>query len=128
MIYFEPVNLKQWDMFSKVSGVGHVEPFLATKSMEYGDLVLLHVGQQDKRVKSGIYAFGTVVDGPFILHDYPDDYCNEKNTVMVRFDKIIYGNPLISHDECISFCHQFRTVHCIDPKYYSKIIEKLKLR
>lgn len=124
MIYYEPVNLKQWNMFEKVSGVGHVEPFLATMSMEYGDTVLLHVGQQDKRYESGIYAYGKVVEGPFILKNHPYDYCNEKNTVLVRFDAINYTTPLISHGLCKGFIRQFRTVHQIEPEYYA-MIEKL---
>lgn len=124
MIYFEPVNLKQWNMFEQVRGPGHVEPFLATQSMEYGDLVLLHVGQQDKRYESGIYAYGTVVEGPYILRDHPDDYCNGKNTVIVRFDKISYTSPMITHDKCTEFIRQFRTVHRIDPEFYA-VIEKI---
>ena len=127
MIYYEPVNLKQWNMFEKVSGVGHVEPFLATRSMEYGDLVLLHVGQQDRRYKSGIYAYGTVVEPPFILEDHPDDYCNGKNTVLVRFDEIVYATPIIPHEACRAFVLQFRTVHQIDPEHYP-LIEQLLQR
>ena len=88
MIYLEPVNLKQWNMFQKVNGPGHVEPFLATKSMDLGDIVLLHVGQQEKNYESGIYAYGTIIEGPLILTDHPDDYCNGKNTVMIRIDRI----------------------------------------
>ena len=42
--YFEPVNLNQWNMFEKVRNVGHVEPFLATKEMHKGNIMLLHVG------------------------------------------------------------------------------------
>ncbi len=121
MIFFEPVNLKQWNMFDKVDGAGHVEAFLATQSMKYGDIVLLHVGQQDKRYKSGIYAYGTVIEGPFIWRDHPYDYCNNRNTVMVRFEKISYSSPLIPHDICTEFIHQFRTVHKIDPEYYTAI-------
>ncbi len=128
MYFFEPVNLKQWNMFEKVSGVGHVEPFLATQSMNYGDLVLLHVGKQDRRYESGIYAYGTIVEGPFILEDHPTDYCNHKNTVMIRFDKIVYNTPLISHDDCKAFIHQFRTVHRIDPEYCEMIGKLLQLR
>lgn len=128
MIYFEPVNLKQWNMFEKVSGIGHVEPFLATQSMEYGDRVLLHVGQQDKRYESGIYAYGTVIKGPFVLRGHPDDYCNYKNTVMIRFDRISYTSPLITHDACTEFIRQFRTVHRIDPEYYDMIDNLLHIR
>ena len=38
-------------MFEKVSGAGHIEPFLATKAMEEGDLILLHVGRQNRKTK-----------------------------------------------------------------------------
>ena len=111
-IYFEPVNLLQWNMFEKVKHIGHIEPFLATKDMKTGDLVLLHVGSQDKNRESGIYAYGTIVKGPFILTDSPTDYCNNKNTVNVRFDKLCYS-PIIPHEDCKQFCGQFRTVHRI---------------
>ena len=117
MIYLEPVNLKQWDMFRKVCGPGHMEPFLATKAMKPGDLVLLHVGQQDSRYDSGVYAYGSVIEGPFILRDHPDDYCNGKNTVIVRIDRIDYGRPIIPHASCKEFSGQFRTVHMINPEF-----------
>ena len=45
-IFYEPVNVNQWNMFEKVRAIGHIEPFLATKAMEKGDIVLLHVGKQ----------------------------------------------------------------------------------
>ena len=125
MIFIEPVNLKQWNMFEKVKGIGHVEPFLATQSMSPGDLVLLHVGQQDKRYATGVYAYGTVIEGPFILEDHPDDYCNGKNTVLVQIDRIEYNSPIISHDDCKEFSRQFRTVHAIDPCFYTGIEELL---
>ncbi len=127
MIYFEPINIKQWNMFEKVSGVGHIEPFLATRSMDCGDLVLFHVGQQDRQYDSGIYAYGTIIKGPFILQDHPDDYCNGKYTVMIKFDLINYGSPLISHTDCKSFIRQFRTVHRIDPEAYPLIRRLLQL-
>lgn len=34
-------------MFEKVKSIGHIEPFLATKSMKIGDTLLLHVGTQN---------------------------------------------------------------------------------
>lgn len=125
MIYLVPVNLKLWNMFLKVSGPGHVESFLATQSMNIGDIVLLHVGQQDKHYESGVYAYGTITDGPFVLNDHPDDYCNGKNTVMVKIERIEYAKPLITHCECKEFSGQFRTVHRIDPCYYGFIKRKI---
>ncbi len=120
-IFYEPVNINQWNLFEKVPGIGHVEPFLATRSMKLGDIVLLHVGSQNKEYQSGIYAFGTVIKGPYILHDHPDDYCNEKNTVDVSIDYICHGEPLFSHSEASGFIHQFRTVHRIEDRYYQFI-------
>lgn len=122
--FFEPVNLLQWNMFDKVSGVGHIEPFLATSKMEVGDIVLLHVGSQDKSKISGIYAYGTIVEGPYILRNSPADYCNNKNTVNVKFDRIDIV-PIFTHDECKEFIHQFRTVHSIEEQYYNIIKSRL---
>lgn len=125
-IYYEPVNLNQWNMFEKVTHMNHVEPFLATKSMETGDMVLLHVGQQNKRYESGIYAIGKIVKGPYILENHPDDYCNNKLTVDVQIDMINYSMPYITHKSCKAFIHQFRTVHKIAPQHYPYILDALK--
>ena len=125
--YYEPVNLNKWNMFEKVKSIGHIEPFLATSSMNIGDIVLLHVGSQNKRYKSGIYAIGTIVKAPYILENSPEDYCNNKLTVDVRIDKINYSSPYLTHAECKKFINQFRTVHKIDEKHYLLIEEKLSM-
>ncbi len=124
-IFYEPVNVNQWNIFEKVKKKDHVEPFLATKAMDIGDLVLLHVGSQNPMYQSGIYAYGTVVNGPYILRNSPEDYCNNKNTVDVRIDRLVRGTPLINHENAKGFIHQFRTVHCIDEKFYPDIKELL---
>lgn len=120
-IYYEPVNLKQWNMFKEVKGIGHVEPFLATKEMEIGDIVLLHVGSQSKLYPSGIYAYGTIVHGPYILKDRPLDYCNNKNSVDVRID-YISENYIVDHKKATDFITQFRTPHKIKEEFYDDII------
>ena len=125
MYYFEPVNINQWNMFEQVKSIGHIEPFLATSSMNIGDIILLHIGSQNKNYESGIYAIGTIVKAPYILENSPEDYCNNKLTVDVRIDKINYSSPYIYHNECKTFINQFRTVHKIDEKHYSLIAEKL---
>lgn len=119
--YFEPVNVNQWNMFEKVKTIGHIEPFLATKSMECGDAVLLHVGCQNKIYESGVYAVGTIVKAPYILENSPEDYCNNKLTVDVRIDEINYSIPYICHEVCKKYIHQFRTVHKISEEYYQEI-------
>ena len=123
MYYFEPVNVNQWNMFEKVKNIGHVEPFLATASMNLGDTVLLHIGSQNKNYESGIYAVGTIVKAPYILENSPQDYCNNKLTVNVRIDKINYSYPYITHEECKAFINQFRTAHKIGEEYYALIEE-----
>ncbi|MGM9913470.1 hypothetical protein [Floccifex sp.] len=127
MYYFEPVNVNQWNIFEKVNNIGHVEPFLAVKSMHLGDIVLFHVGSQNKKYKSGICAFGTVVKGPYILTNSPQDYCNNKLTVDIRIDKIKCGQPYISHEMCKDFIKQFRRVHLIKSEYYEMIEELINL-
>ena len=92
-IYLEPVNLRQWNLFDNVKDSGHVECFLATRDMQLGDIVILHVGKQDPAHESGVYAYGTVIYGPYILENHPAEYCNNKLTVDVRIDHIVYHHP-----------------------------------
>ena len=110
-VFYEPVNLNQWNMFEKVESAGHIETFLATKEMQTGDLIALHVGSQNITKKSGIYAFGIIISEPYILTNHPDDYCNNKNSVDVRISVISYDDPIISHKECAAVINQFRSVH-----------------
>ena len=123
MYYFEPVNVNQWNMFEKVNNIGHVEPFLATASMNIGDIMLFHVGSQNKNYESGIYAVGTIVKAPYILENSPQDYCNNKLTVNVRIEKINYSYPYITHEECKAFINQFRAAHKIGEEHYALIEE-----
>lgn len=124
-VFFEPVNVNQWNIFEKVSAVGHIEPFLATKAMKCGDTILLHVGAQNKKYQSGIYAVGEVVRGPYILEDSPQDYCNNKNTVDVKIVKINYSVPYVSHEDCAGYIHQFRTVHKLEEADGDKLLEMI---
>lgn len=111
--YIEPVNLHQWNLFDKVEGPGHIECFLATRDMQLGDIVMLHVGKQDSAHESGIYAYGTVIYGPYILENRPSEYCNNKLTVDVKIDRIEYDKPLITHEQCKRYTGQYRSVHAI---------------
>lgn len=123
--YFEPVNLLQWNMFQKVQAPGHIETFLATKSMALGDILTLYVGKQDPRVEAGIYALGEIIRGPYLLEDSPDDYCNNKNSVDVRIDRIQYEKPIVPGKECKRIFRQFRTVHKIGDEGLPHLLEYL---
>lgn len=112
-------------MFEKVKGIGHIEPFLAVKSMELGDLVLLHVGLQDRSKDSGVYAYGEVVREPYILDNRLKDYCNGKNTVDVIIKYISFGAPLLDHDQSKSVFKQFRTVHKLDDESVNLLLQHI---
>ena len=82
----------------KITGVNHIECFLATSEMKKGDILFLHVGRQVMKYESGIYTVGEIISNPYFLHDSPYDYCNEKNTVDVKILKIDYKEPFVTHD------------------------------
>ena len=122
-IYFEPVNLKQWNMFEMVSGIGHIEAFLATNSMKVGDIVLLHVGKQLPTVRSGVYAYGVIVEPAAIYLGNQEEQCYGNLSVMVRIARIERSKPLINENECKEIFAQFRRVHRVNDAYYDKIIK-----
>lgn len=126
--FYEPVNLKQWNMFEVVKSIGHIEPFLAVSSMNLGDIVFLHAGKQDRDYESGIYAYGRIVKGPYILEDSPQDYCNNKNTVDVEILNISYTKPLVPYTISKNIFKQFRTVHKIDEIATKKLLEVLEIK
>ena len=85
------------NLFDNVKGSGHVECFLATRDMQLGDIVILHVGKQD----------------PAHLENRPAEYCNNKLTVDVRIDHIVYDTPIITHEQCKRYTGQYRNDHAI---------------
>lgn len=121
--FFEPVNLNIWNMFDKVSGIGHVECFYATNAMNIGDIMFLHVGSQDSSVLSGIYAVGEIISKPYILRNSPEDYCNNKNTVDVRIIKYNIEEPLVNHMECVKYINQFRSHHMMEYEKGKKLYD-----
>lgn len=112
-IYFEPINLNVWDMFSKVKRNKHIETFIATKEMNIGDILLLYVGGQKNDVESGVYAIARITSNVFVLRENPDDYCNNRSTVEAEIIDISYKEPIISNDICKQIFKQFRSVHRI---------------
>lgn len=124
--FFEPVNLKQWNMFNNVKNINHVEHMLATKEMKLNDIVLLHVGKQCRNKESGIYSWGVIVKKTYILRNSPSEYCNNKNTVDVKIKYIDYEKPLILSKENKLF-NQYRTVHKLQPDELKKLEKVISL-
>ncbi len=121
--YFQPVNLKHWNIFEKVKNIGHIEVFLATKEMQIGDIMLLHIGNQVKKYEAGVYAWGVIVTRPYVLKDKPQDYCNNRLSVDVKILGIDYEKPFIKTSEHKIF-KQYRTVHKLQDKTF-KLVEEL---
>ncbi len=109
-------------MFEKVKMPNHIEHFLATKNMEVGDKMVLHVGTQNPRYQSGIYAVGTIICEPYILNGRPDEQCNLNLTVDVRIDKMTNFNPYMTHSAYCEFDNSFRRVHEIKGNAGEKLI------
>jgi len=126
MFFYEPVNLKQWNMFKEVSGRGHVESFYGVSEMTIGDIVLLHVGSQDRRYESGVYAYGKILCSPYIDED-PTDRHYGKCRGDVEIIEIVTNKPLISHEQCKKYITQFRTVHKINEVWYDEIRKDLRM-
>lgn len=118
--YFEPVNLKKWNMFREVKNIGHIEPMLATKDMKINDIVFLHVGTQERTKESGVYAIGVIVKEPYILRNHPDEYCNNRNTIDLKIIYIDYNKPFINTQKYKVFS-QYRTVHKLSQLTLEKI-------
>lgn len=125
-IFYQPVNLNQYDIFQQVKQCGHVEAFLATNEMKPGDLMLFHVGTQNiEKAKPGIYAYGEIVSHPYIYMDENDEYCYQKNSVDVKIFEIDYNKPLIEESDCKNIINSFRRRNKIDEKHYDFILNKI---
>jgi len=124
-IYFEPINLNVWDMFSKVKSNEHIETFIATKVMNVGDFLLLYVGSQKSEISSGVYAIARITTKLFILKDSPDDYCNNRRTVRAQIYKISFNKPIIDNRLCKQIFNQFRSVQRIRELSKIEIVKPL---
>ena len=125
-IFYEPVNLNQWHMFNNVTKPDHVEHFLATTKMEYGDCMLLYVGTQDKDYAPGVYAIGIIVSEPFIVRGREDEYCNNKLSVNVKIVKLS-RTPLMSKECFARYNNSYRRVHMLEEEYYKDLDRELGL-
>ena len=94
--------------------------------MHIGDIVLFHVGQQDKNVPSGIYAVGKVQTDPYIKKNVPDERCNNRLAADVRIDSLSGAKPYITHEDCKKYIRQFRTVHQISDEWAAELMALLK--
>ena len=116
--YFEPINNKKWNLFEHLTHKGREEEFLATKTMKQGDYIFLYIGDQDKKIKPGVYAIAKVTSNPYIYTKSKDQYCYNKLSVDTVIISLSHTEPILSKKEIKSINSQFRTKHMFDKKNY----------
>lgn len=124
-IYYSPINLNLYNIFEKLTEPGIERHFLATKSMKPGDLILFHIGNQNKKFESGVYAYGIVLEEPYIYLDNPNDFCYEKNCVNVGIIDLNKEKPIIPTEEITEFIKPSIRRHLIKEEYYNTILKML---
>ena len=124
--YYEPVNLTQLNMFEKVEGLGHIEYFLATKSMKVGDYILCHVGTQVSQYEPGIYAIARILGNPEIYKGNTDDYCYDKLSVRTEIIKFS-DEVLLPHHKYCKYDTTFRSVHRLDSRHSKELFDLFEL-
>ncbi|MCL2146334.1 MAG: hypothetical protein FWH52_00880 [Synergistaceae bacterium] len=105
--FFEPINLRVWNIFIEICSFSYEESFYATKEMEIGDTVFFYVTKKNNRIPSGIYGNGIITKPPYTIDN--GRYMADVKIKYLRFDE-----PIIEFDICKRFLTQFRSVHRID--------------
>lgn len=131
--FYEPTNPLQWNLFTEIKSVGHIEKFRATQEMKAGDILLIAIGKQLEyenelaiTKKKGIYAIGIILNNPYILDNkkYKGDFCYNKLTVDVSIIKIRKDKPIKQLDN-INITGNFRAVNKINQQYNDLILTVL---
>lgn len=120
-LFFEPLNLNDYDLFEHLKNPGDKETFVATKKMKIGDYLLLFVGSQNENYSSGIYGVSRVISEPYIYFEEGSvAYSNGKLSVDTELVKIS-TSPIIDSEKTKKYVNQFRSKHCIDEKNYNEL-------
>lgn len=110
-VYYEPAtDMEHWNLFEEIQSIGEIESFKATKDMKVGDIALIYIGNNDYGYENGVYAVAKVISDPEIDDSEGDD----KLRVLLRFDKISYGKPIISKETFDKYNTQYQSVHRIE--------------
>ena len=121
-LFYEPINLQEYNMFEFLKEPGGKETFVATNDMKIGDYLLLHIGSQDTNYESGIYGIVKVLSNPYIYHGEESEHCNNKLSVDTEVVSIS-NTPLMTHDDFAKYVTQFRSKHKISSDYYDELME-----
>ena len=122
-IYYQQQDATFWHENPDGKGVGIKDNFFATKSMHIGDLMLYHLGGQDKDVIPGVYAVGIIISEPYIFKDPRWTHDLWVDTVIVRF-RSTEEKPLISDEISKVFggIYRVRKVGRIDNSLHELIL------
>ena len=125
-IFYSPIDITKCNIFEEIKDLESIFRVKSTKKMKKGDLVLLHLGKQDKNYPSGVYAYGKIVKEPYLLTDEPNDFCNNMDVVDLKILKI-NESPFMFSEETDKFIQPYQTPHIIDKIYYNEIFNKIDL-
>ena len=127
-IFYSPIDIYQCNIFEEIEGPGAIFRVKSTSTMKNGDLVIMHLGHQNPKYESGVYAYGEIVKEPYFLTNEPDDYCNNMNAVDLKIINI-KESPFMVYEETNKFIKPYQISHKVkEEKYYAEILEKLKLK
>ena len=94
-LFYEVVNVENWDFFKKIKSVGDVDNFFYVNGMNIGDKVIIHVARSENNNINGVYAWGTIIGNPKIEKN-KENYCYGKKAVDVRIEKFSHDKPLLN--------------------------------
>ena len=123
-LFYEVVNVENWDFFKKIKSVGDVDNFFYVNGMNIGDKVIIHVARSENNNINGVYAWGTIIGNPKIEKN-KENYCYSKKAVDVRIEKFSHDKPLLNFEECKKYINNFRSTHEISEESAEKIISLL---
>lgn len=126
-LYYESVNIEEWNFFENIKGVGDVNNFFYIKGMNKEDKVIIHISKSKNNDINGVYAWGTIV-GNAEIEQNPANFCYGKKAVNVRIECFSKDTPLLTHEVCKEYIKNFRSTHKLSEEAKNKIVELLGIQ
>ena len=124
-VFNVPINPDRWKIFRKIKGIGHIEPFRATKDMKEGDLLVLNIVEnKEENYHRGVYGFAIVVKEMYLLND-KNDTLNGENVVDGKITHFKFDAPIIKFMHYHKYVKNDITPSMLEQEGKDYIINKL---
>ena len=124
-VFNMPINPDRWPIFTKIKGIGHIEPFRATKDMKEGDLLVLNIVENKKEnYHRGVYGFAIVVKEMYLLND-KNDTLNDENVVDGKITHFKFDAPIIKFMHYHKYVKNDKTPSMLEQEGKDYILNKL---